>query len=550
MGNGNSSRRSSEVGFTPLAQRLNQWRAGSPRVTETANAHKSEYTQEDSQVFPDEHSIQEAASDTETFSEVPEIKEPVLEDITLTDEDLALMSEANEMSGMSPEHIESMLSVESNDDTISETSQEYGDENIIPPTSDTLVLPVTPQRPLRREFHTVSKIPLKDFEESTPIARPSPEQQRHSASRLPVPRPTFSLSRSATVISYSPTKNKEEDETTFEEAIEGEILLERSGSVPPPETPSRPSPRDQTETPARTPRRDVNPTMLQEAAVFVDVYTMDGADASALFVELLTQMGARCVSKWDWEPREDDASSKIGITHVVYKDGGKRTLEKVRKAAGAVHCVGVGWVLDCERENKWLEETPYYIDDLVVPRRRSSRRRKTTEPKAPDSKTRNTKRECRTAPTTPLPNRRDSCLWMHTPEDPEWANEDGMDDFDFEDAGHEAWYSTAPLTPVPKTPAPDTIRRFAMEIQPDTPSAVDDEDHEACDSNRTLSREQLVQRSCPPKPQHMYDDMGAGILGLSKDETVARRLQDARRKSMAFAPRVSSPLAKSWKEWS
>lgn len=205
----------------------------------------------------------------------------------------------------------------------------------------------------------------------------------------------------------------------------------------------------------------------------------------------------------------------------------------------------------CERENQWLEETPYYIETALIPRRRSSRRRKTTEPKAPDSAVRNTKRECRTAPTTPVPNRRDSCLWMHTPEDPKHADDDDdMDDIDFDAVGHEAWYSTAPLTPVPKTPAPDAIRRFAMEIEPETPSRNCDEDVEGSAVDGSLSLEQLIQRSCPPKPQHMYNDMGAGILGISKDETVARRLQNARRKSMAFAPRISSPLAKSWKEWS
>ena len=40
------------------------------------------------------------------------------------------------------------------------------------------------------------------------------------------------------------------------------------------------------------------------------------------------------------------SGSKIGITHVVYKDGGKRTLEKVRDTEGVVKCVGVGWVLE------------------------------------------------------------------------------------------------------------------------------------------------------------------------------------------------------------
>ena len=92
------------------------------------------------------------------------------------------------------------------------------------------------------------------------------------------------------------------------------------------------------------------------------MHTSEGADASGVFVELLTQMGARCVKSWAWNPAaaassstsppmagKDGASassSRIGITHVVYKDGGKRTMEKVRETGGVVQCVGVSWVLE------------------------------------------------------------------------------------------------------------------------------------------------------------------------------------------------------------
>jgi hypothetical protein len=99
-------------------------------------------------------------------------------------------------------------------------------------------------------------------------------------------------------------------------------------------------------TPARTPRRDLNTALLKGAVVFVDVHTTEGADASTLFTELLTQMGARCVKRWDWNGNGDEVSNKIGITHVVFKDGGKRTLEKVKETNGVVSCVGVGWVLE------------------------------------------------------------------------------------------------------------------------------------------------------------------------------------------------------------
>lgn len=106
-------------------------------------------------------------------------------------------------------------------------------------------------------------------------------------------------------------------------------------------------------TPARTPLKTVGQGVLHGAVVFVEVHTSEGADASGVYVDLLTQLGARCVKEWRWNPRSsvhggDDplAASKIGITHVVYKDGGKRTLEKVRDAKGEVSCVGVRWVLE------------------------------------------------------------------------------------------------------------------------------------------------------------------------------------------------------------
>lgn len=117
-------------------------------------------------------------------------------------------------------------------------------------------------------------------------------------------------------------------------------------------------------------------------------------DASAFYIDLLTSMGARVVKEWRWNPRAsitadsvadpnqqaETPSAGVGITHVVYKDGGKRTLEKVRSAKGQVLCVGVGWVLDCVREGQWLDESAYAVDSSIMPRG-GSRRRKSMEPR-------------------------------------------------------------------------------------------------------------------------------------------------------------------------
>jgi hypothetical protein len=107
------------------------------------------------------------------------------------------------------------------------------------------------------------------------------------------------------------------------------------------------------QTPSRTPLKAVGPGVLHGAVIYVEVRTGEGADASGVYIDLLTQMGAKCVRDWRWNPRaslgrgeDPTAANKIGITHVVYKDGAARTLEKVRNTKGEVWCVGVRWVLE------------------------------------------------------------------------------------------------------------------------------------------------------------------------------------------------------------
>lgn len=110
---------------------------------------------------------------------------------------------------------------------------------------------------------------------------------------------------------------------------------------------------------AKTPRQEpcsrLDGKLLAGAIVFVDVHTSDGADANGVFMDLLTQMGAKCVKQWSWNPwsssgsknsTRQDESQKPAITHVVFKDGARRTMEKVRQAKGIVLCVGVSWVLE------------------------------------------------------------------------------------------------------------------------------------------------------------------------------------------------------------
>lgn len=358
--------RRSTIGLTSLAEQFGAWNSASPtkgtadpsdainnsqipegsasihtpepRLDSDASPMKSTFFEDEILVHADLEApgdrVQPQNSQHENDDEVI-----TMEDIVMTDEDVALAAEANSMS-LKPTQQQSdeEHDVQHAEETLSEASQEYGDENQIPVdpalSARRYLAPVTPARPLhQKSYFTTTKVPLKPADDS----EPSPSKKRSfSASRISS-KSSGNLPRSATVISYSPTKER------------------RRATILPGDDPfSTPAKGDVWSidgTPGgRTPRRDANPALLRGAVVFVDVHTTEGADASGVFVELLSQMGAKCVKTWHWNPsgslNNETSSSKVGITHVVFKDGGKRTMEKVRQSNGVVHCVGVSWVLE------------------------------------------------------------------------------------------------------------------------------------------------------------------------------------------------------------
>ncbi|KAL1888232.1 hypothetical protein Sste5346_009706 [Sporothrix stenoceras] len=671
-----------KFGFTPLADQLNGWKVRSPVKTATPTpAENVEETVEEPTEVAEEiidedktslnvsdvsvlqsyfddamagHSVlasprqseitvpsddKECADLMENVVLQEEIETPEFdEDLVVTEEDLGLAQEANEMSLMEPSQLEEIIhhtprqsSSQDDADAMSEASQEYDDENAIPIdpallAEGVLVPPVTPQRVLTRTFHTVSKVPLKPADDSTPPQRPAFRRRSMSASRLPTSSrrrssisaassgknaaattsgtasgnssPSKGLTRSATVISYSPSKKDGRRESrrdsrrrsrresfggpalTLEDALfdssedeSPDVLYQPEPATTAPVTPIKSSAEAFAEatwstagTPARTPRRDVDPALLSGAVVFVDVHTTEGADASAIFVELLTQMGAQCVKTWPWNPSSGGDNCRVGITHVVFKDGSKHTLDKVRESNGLVQCVGVSWVLDCERSNQWQDEEPYVIDTALVPRG-GARRRKSMEPEAlaningllvstPPKQTGGPSaavRECRTAPqpSTPM-NRRDSTLWMRTPDDEEEERND-QENADADGYGEPDWGMSTMLTPVPKTPAPEAVARYAANITPSSPygdeasSYYGDGDGDSTLASQQFDQGPLVTRTCPPKQRSVsYRELGAGILSREKDEGVLMRLMAARRKSLQFAPKIASPLSKAW----
>lgn len=135
-------------------------------------------------------------------------------------------------------------------------------------------------------------------------------------------------------------------------------------------------------------------------------------------------------------------------------------------------------------------------------------------------------RDYRDIPDTPLTSkahRRDSVQWIRSPSSSSPNEDAGQIDDD----------QTFILSPVPATPAPEFISSYGKE----TPGAQ---------TPYFLHKEQLVQKTAP-QGKRLFDAVdsdSSGFLSEKKDESVMMRLMAARRKSLQWAPKVGSPLAK------
>ena len=251
----------------------------------------------------------------------------------------------------------------------SQESEQYGDENVLPQEQAVLEMEVdttlqvtenayvTPAKVFYNQpnvVHTVSKIPLKGAAEHSPSDLKLPKKRSKSLAG-----PLVELN-----VSEDPLFSQDMSEMSKGGAVLGgdPEVSEASNKIATPKSAGKLSRDARTlsielasiaGSPTKSVRKGADAQILRGAVVHVDVHTTEGADASGIFVELLTSMGAKCIKQWTWNPRasivagEDPAaSSKVGITHVVFKDGSKRTLQKVREAKGLVLCVGVGWVLE------------------------------------------------------------------------------------------------------------------------------------------------------------------------------------------------------------
>ncbi|KAI4276369.1 MAG: hypothetical protein LQ337_002540 [Flavoplaca oasis] len=413
-----------------------------------------------------------------------------------------------------------------------QASQVYGDENanpedriLIEQNTEDHTLTCTPARIFGdnpREIHTVSKVPLRPAADDTPLMVPRKRSKSLTAPLSEICMPeVLSIGRDSILSPILQDTN-----------LTMNLL---PGDVDTPNTPETATggPRPAFSTPGRSIRKSGYSNVLKGAVVHVDVHTTEGADASGIFVDLLTQMGARCVKQWHWNPQASGASpqpdvspevgtpgNKVRITHVVYKDGGKRTLEKVREAKGVVLCVGVGWVLDCEREDKWLDEAEYAVDTSIIPRG-GSRRRKSMEPRA-------------------LANLNGSLIPAETPSKAPPVEISPTKEFMTFDTPVSRRETFEILKQIPSTPVAD--------IETTNGGTADGEDFNSPLSPTTpyyLSKgAQLVQQTCPPKQSQELFFPLSGRIEDQPDAAVRQRLMMARRKSLQWASKVQSPLGR------
>ncbi|KAI9815424.1 MAG: hypothetical protein M1826_002054 [Phylliscum demangeonii] len=275
-----------------------------------------------------------------------------------------------------------------------------------PPQAATLSSASFPARPPLTAYvtqTTVTRVPLAaaDDDDDEPVTPPSTPSA-----------PRFRPRSTSTYSSVYRLPTSEDEDSDADEPAAATTRPSRATAAATATRTSAPTPTTTSSPPSVAPSSAGSPPPqpLRGAVVYVDVHTAEGADASSLFTGMLVQMGARVVRNWSWNPGPVLASGassprppRVGITHVVYKDGGVRTLEKVRQSAGAVACVGVAWVLEyvfglarCDRDRPliasfvryschdhqaWLHEAAYAVDPSLVPRG-GQRRRRSMEPRA------------------------------------------------------------------------------------------------------------------------------------------------------------------------
>lgn len=185
----------------------------------------------------------------------------------------------------------------------------------------------------------------------------------------------------------------------------------------------------------------------------------------------------------------------------------------------------------CERENKWLDETPYVVDSSIVPRG-GAKRRKSMEPRA-------------------LSNVNGTIVQVAEPSSPSASGHRcGADRGAIE--GFRKITPPSPQKDVPSTPTKQSSDQYTF---PQTPgynfANLDAIGMSPATPYFLSNRNQLVQQSCPPKQSNkgLFPVSQPSFSLEQESEEDARkqqraRMEAARRKSLFYRPAVGSPLKK------
>ncbi|KAF2770008.1 hypothetical protein EJ03DRAFT_326920 [Teratosphaeria nubilosa] len=149
----------------------------------------------------------------------------------------------------------------------------------------------------------------------------------------------------------------------------------RMSSNTPIKTPLKPAAM----TPGMAPMTPHPSAPLRGVVAMVEVYTNEGASASAPFISQLQRLGAKTTKVW-----------RDRVTHVIFKDGSPTTLQRVRLHnkeveelgnAPLIYCVNSRWISACDDQGRRVPESneDFAVDVDEVPRG-GRRRRKSMEP--------------------------------------------------------------------------------------------------------------------------------------------------------------------------
>jgi len=227
--------------------------------------------------------------------------------------------------------------------------------------------------------------PKEDYEvpvDAEPKQQPSTPKERFP--RLP-PKQTYD-ERANTVIApsrfRSPAHASPRRPATSQKPVNlRKVALKAAGPGYGSHTPIKTPLKAPAGTPSQVPMTPHPGAPLRGVVALVEVFTLDGASASAPFISLLQRLGARTTKAWSER-----------VTHVIFKDGSPTTLQRVRlnnkevestRKGFVIHCVNSRWVSDCDASGSRVDEDDdaYAVDVTDVPRG-GNRRRKSMEPSA------------------------------------------------------------------------------------------------------------------------------------------------------------------------